>query len=152
MQRRNVVMSQMVKYDFLDEKAYDSLKQTPVEVVLNRQDQNYGLAQYFREEARKDLGNLVSSLGYDLYGDGLKIYTTIDHRMQEYAEIAVDSAMRQVQQRFDSLLSREERYLWIDGDGRAIAGFLEKTSFPEQRHTEAWWKNMGKIQILSITT
>lgn len=132
-QRRNVVMSQMVKYDFLDKAAYDSLKQTSVEVALNRQDQNYGLAQYFREEARKDLGDLVSSLGYDLYGDGLKIYTTINYRMQEYAEIAVDSAMREVQSRFDSLLNKEKRSLWIDSDGRAIKDFLEESIIPRTK-------------------
>lgn len=119
--RRNVVMSQMVKYNFLDQSAYDSLKVIDIDMNnFKRQDQNQGLAQYFREEARKDLRVLAQRLGYDLYGDGLKIYTTIDSRMQEYAEEAMDSAMSKLQHRFDSLLTVQDRNLWIDSKGRPI--------------------------------
>ncbi len=124
--RRNVVMSQMVKYDFMDQDTYDSLKMIDIDMSnFKRQDQNQGLAQYFREEARKDLRVLAQRLGYDLYGDGLKIYTTIDSRMQAYAEDAMDSAMRKLQHRFDSLLTAEDRSLWIDSKGRPIDDAFE---------------------------
>ena len=114
-------MSQMVKYNFLHQSAYDSLKILDIDMAnFKRQDQNQGLAQYFREEARKDLRVLAQRLGYDLYGDGLKIYITINSRMQQYAEEAMDSAMRKLQHRFDILLTAENRNLWIDSKGRPI--------------------------------
>lgn len=124
--RRNVVMSQMVKYDFLDQQAYDSLKVQDIDMSnFKRQDQNQGLAQYFREEARKELRVVAQNLGYDLYADGIKIYTTIDSRMQAYAEEAVDSAMRLLQHKFDSLLTEDDRDLWIDSKGRPIENAWE---------------------------
>ncbi len=128
--RRNVVMSQMVKYDFLDKEAFDTLSPKDIELDFKRQNQNAGLAQYFREVARIDLRNLCASLGYDLYGDGLKIYTTIDSRMQKYAEEATDSAMYKVQYLFDSLITKEGRDLWIDSKGREIEGFFEENVIP----------------------
>lgn len=139
--RRNVVMNQMVKYDFLEKEGYDSLKLKDVDMSnFKRQNQNSGLAQYFREVARVELRELCKELGYDLYGDGLKIYTTIDSRMQRYAEEATDSAMRQVQHLFDSLLTQEARDLWIDSKGREIEDFLEDFVIP---NTPAY-KNLVK--------
>jgi penicillin-binding protein 1A len=127
--RRNVVLSQMVKYDFLDQAVYDSLKGIDIDISnFKRQDQNQGLAQYFREEARKELRVKLQNLGYDLYADGLKIYTTIDSRMQQYAEEAMDSAMKKLQHRFDSLLTQNDRSLWIDSKGRPIKDAFEKST------------------------
>lgn len=124
--RRNVVMSQMVKYDFLEKERYDSLKVNAIDMSnFKRQDQNQGLAQYFREEARKELRVLAQNLGYDLYADGIKIYTTIDSRMQQYAEDAMDSAMGKLQLHFDTLLTNEDRALWIDSKNRPIEDALE---------------------------
>ncbi len=131
--RRNVVMSQMVKYGFLDQEVYDTLKTQDIELTLKQQDQNAGLAQYFRGVAGGDLRLLARELGYDLYADGLKIYTTIDSRMQAYAEQATDSAMRKLQHRFDSLLSVEDRSLWIDAKGRDIEDFMEENVIPRTK-------------------
>ena len=143
--RRNVVMSQMVKYGFLNEMAYDTLKLQDINLDdFRQQDHNTGLAQYFREEARKDLRILCENLGYDLYGDGLKIYTTIDSRMQAYAELAMDSAMNTVQSRFDSLLAKEGRDLWIDSKGREIEDFFEKTVIPNSSVYRSLVRKYGK--------
>lgn len=129
--RRNVVLSQMVKYGFLAQQAYDTLRTKDINLdSFQQQDQNTGLAQYFREEARKDLRELCSNLGYDLYGDGLKIYTTIDSRMQAYAESAMDSAMRAIQKLFNSKLAAEGRDLWIDSRGREIKSFFDDNVLP----------------------
>jgi len=119
-----------VKYDFLAQKAYDTLRLPDIELSLKQQDQNSGLAQYFREVAREDLRELSKELGYDLYADGLKIYTTIDSRMQTYAEHATDSAMSKLQALFDSRLTRDDRSLWIDSKNRPIDGFLEEQVLP----------------------
>jgi len=142
--RRNIVMSQMVKYGFLDQTVYDTLKPKDIELTLKQQDQNAGLAQYFRGVAGGDLRRLVSNLGYDLYADGLKIYTTIDSRMQAYAEQATDSAMRQLQHRFDTLLSVEDRSLWIDAKGRDIENFMEENVIPRTKAYRNLVKEYGK--------
>ncbi|WP_420384817.1 penicillin-binding protein 1A [Roseivirga sp.] len=129
--RRNTVMSQMVKYGFLAPQAYDTLRSQDINLDdFRQQDHNTGLAQYFREEARKDLRELCANLGYDLYGDGLKIYTTIDSRMQGYAEEAMDSAMTSLQLKFDTLLRNEGRDLWIDSKGRELDDFFEEQVIP----------------------
>lgn len=142
--RRNVVMSQMVKYDKLSQEAYDTLKVPDIELNLKQQDQNAGLAQYFREVARGDLRELCKELGYDLYADGLKIYTTIDSRMQAYAEEAVDSAMSKLQHRFDSLLVADDRSLWIDNKDRDIEDFFEDNVVPRTKAYRNLVKKYGE--------
>lgn len=94
--RRDVVLSQMLKYKYIKKKEYDSLKNLPIDMsgfrVLN---QNSGRATYFREYLRGELDewcknhNKPDGKPYNLYKDGLKIYTTINSRMQQYAEEAV---------------------------------------------------------------
>jgi penicillin-binding protein 1A len=94
--RRNVVMSQMVKYGFLEREVYDSISQLPIDMSdFKRQSHLTGQATYFREYLRGKLkswcqGHLKpDGTPYDLYKDGLKIYTTLDSRLQQYAEEAV---------------------------------------------------------------
>lgn len=94
--RRNVVMSQMVKYGFLEQAIYDSLILLPIDMSnFKRQSHLTGQATYFREFLRGRLKawcrNKIKADGtpYDLYKDGLKIYTTLDSRLQGYAEEAV---------------------------------------------------------------
>ena len=96
MERRNTVLSQMVKYGYLDREVYDSVKMLPVDMTeFKRQSHLTGQATYFREYLRGKLKewckNHVKADGtpYDLYKDGLKIYTTLDSRLQQYAEEAV---------------------------------------------------------------
>jgi len=96
LQRRNLVLSQMKKYKYITEHVCDSVQQLPLDVSLySIQDQNAGLAPYFREYLRLELKkwceNHTKADGnkYNLYKDGVKIYTTIDSRMQRYAEEAI---------------------------------------------------------------
>ncbi|MCX6244903.1 MAG: transglycosylase domain-containing protein [Bacteroidetes bacterium] len=96
LERRNTVLAQMEKYDYLTEQQYDSLKALPINMGdFHVQDHTAGLATYFREYLRGTLGDWCSNhqkedgTPYNLYRDGLKIYTTIDSRMQKYAEEAV---------------------------------------------------------------
>ena len=95
-ERRNVVLGQMHKYGFLDRELYDSIAAIPIDMSrFNRQSHLTGQATYFREHLRGKLKtwcqkNLkADGTPYDLYKDGLKIYTTLDSRMQQYAEEAV---------------------------------------------------------------
>lgn len=96
LQRRNVVLSQMQRYNYITETEYDSLKNLPIDMThFTYQTHNYGLATYFREYLRLELNKWCKThkkadgTNYDIYKDGLKIYTTIDSRMQKYAEDAV---------------------------------------------------------------
>ncbi len=105
--RRNVVMMQMVKYGYLKKDLYDSLKKLPLDLNFKPEDHNEGLAPYFREYLRdvflKDwcAKNLKpNGKPYDIYRDGLKIYTTIDSRLQRYAEEAVTEHMTSLQELF----------------------------------------------------
>lgn len=95
-ERRNVVLSQMVKYGFLSQDIYDSISQIPIDMSnFKRQSHLTGQATYFREYLRGKLKTWCAShfkpdgTPYDLYKDGLKIYTTLDSRLQRYAEEAV---------------------------------------------------------------
>lgn len=105
--RRNVVMMQMVQYGYLSKEKYDSLKQIPLKLNFRPEDHNKGLATYFREYLRDNfLARWVKEhpkpdgTYYDIYRDGLKIYTTIDSRMQKYAEEAVSEHMKSLQAKF----------------------------------------------------
>lgn len=106
--RRNVVMMQMVVNGFLTKEKYDSLKKLPLGIIYHPEDHNDGLAPYFREYLReyflKDWCakhiNPETNKPYNIYKDGLKIYTTIDSRMQQYAEEAVSEHMTDLQKMF----------------------------------------------------
>ncbi len=95
MQRRNIVLGQMVKYGYLDAQLADSLKKEPLGLQFQRVDHNIGIATYFKEYLRGQMMHWcrnnfkADGTPYDLYRDGLRIYTTIDARLQRYAEEAV---------------------------------------------------------------
>ncbi len=114
-QRRNVVLAQMVRNDKLSPEAFDSLKTTTVvedhdAMAVRVKKNQYGhgeLAPYFMQELRKDLDiwckaniNPITGKPYNLFTDGLRIKTTIDSRMQRYAESAVSSHMASLQETF----------------------------------------------------
>ena len=95
-QRRNTVLKQMEKYDYLTHTAFDSIKEIPIDISqFSAQSHVSGKATYFREYLRLFLNDWCKKnpkedgTYYDIYKDGLKIYTTIDSRMQQYAEEAV---------------------------------------------------------------
>ncbi|WP_299817818.1 transglycosylase domain-containing protein [uncultured Pontibacter sp.] len=121
--RRNVVMSQMVKYGFMTEEEYQQLKEKDIKLDYRVENQNVGLAPYFRTEASKFLQQWCRENGYDLYADGLKIYTTIDSRMQKYAEQAMEEHMKAQQKLFFE--HWKGRNPWIDRNNQEIKNFPE---------------------------
>lgn len=106
LKRRNVVLSQMVKYKYLTPKQAEIIKKLPLEVKYHKEGHDEGLATYFREHLRQELEGILQDYTkpdgtpYNLYTDGLKIYTTINSRMQRYAEEAVQEQMSKLQQDF----------------------------------------------------
>ena len=121
--RRNVVLNNMVTHGDLSRNVCDSLSQLPIELDFNLEENYDGQAKYFREAVAKNLSDWCKDNGYDLYTSGLKIYTTIDTRMQKYAEAAVTKQMQQVQRNFNSHWSGQEP--WRDENGNVIPGFIE---------------------------
>ncbi len=105
--RRNVVLAQMEKYGYISETVKDSLQKTELGLRYSPQSHRDGIATYFRaylDGFMKDwIKNNPKPDGekYNLYGDGLKVYTTIDSRMQKYAEDAVQQHMPRLQAEFD---------------------------------------------------
>ena len=104
--RRNVVFNQMKKNNLLDESIIDSLKALPLEITYTPQSHREGLATYFRaylqgfmKDWAKD-NTKEDGSKYNLYLDGLKIYTTINHEMQGYAEESVKAHMANLQREF----------------------------------------------------
>ena len=104
--RRNIVLGQMLRNGFITEKWKDSLQQLDLGLNVHKEGHNEGLATYFREYLRawmkkwiKDHPKPDGSL-YDLHRDGLKIYVTLDSRMQTYAEEAVAEHMKNLQRVF----------------------------------------------------
>ena len=107
-QRRNVVMKQMVKNNFLSEATKISLEKEPIVLHFQPESHKDGIATYFREYLREFMKNWLKEnkkpdgSEYDIYRDGLKIYTTIDSRMQANAEQAVTEHLTNLQQEFFS--------------------------------------------------
>ena len=106
--RRNIVLNQMVKNKYLKEEERDSLSTLPIILKYNKVDHNEGSATYFREHLRGFMSDWVENREketgekYNIYRDGLKIYTTIDSRMQKYAEEAVKTHIQSLQKKFYS--------------------------------------------------
>jgi penicillin-binding protein 1A len=107
LERRNVVLYQMMKYKYLSAAQYDSLKLLPLKTDYHPEDQNEGLATYFREYLRDYMKKWCNEhprpdgKKYNIYKDGLRIYTTIDSRMQTYAEEAVKEWLgKELQEKF----------------------------------------------------
>lgn len=133
-QRRDTVLAQLYKHQFLSQEDYVLLQQQPVALAYQVEDHNKGLATYFRSAIRDFLLQWAHKNGYDLFEDGLRIYTTIDSRLQKHAEEAVETHMRTLQLRFEQ--HWKGRDPWVDQQGNEIENFIEtavkKTDYYKQ--------------------
>ena len=123
MSRRNVVMSNMLHRGHLTQEHYDSLSVKSIDLDYSVENAYDGEALYFREAVKDHLADWCRDNGYDLYTDGLKIYTTLDMRMQRYAEAAAWDNMKQLQQRFNSHWGNMNP--WRDERYQEIPNFIE---------------------------
>lgn len=123
LKRRNVVLHNMLLHNDITRAEYDSITQIPIKLNFSIESNYDGQAQYFREAVADELKDWCSENGYDLYTSGLKIYTTIDTRMQKYAEAAAIKQMKQVQRNFNNHWSGQEP--WRDENGQVIPDFIE---------------------------
>ncbi|HLB00438.1 MAG TPA: transglycosylase domain-containing protein, partial [Bacteroidota bacterium] len=99
--RRNVVLNQMVKNGYLPEEDYQKLKGGPLDVNPDHADNPTGIAPHFVEWIRQTLIDKAEEYGFDIYRDGLSVYTTLDSRMQRAANTAVESHLGEYQPDFN---------------------------------------------------
>lgn len=136
--RRNVVLANMFTHGDLSKNVCDSLQQLPITLHFKVEENYDGQAMYFREVVASYIDStLVDDDGnpkYDLYSAGLKIYTTLDSRMQKYAEEAAMTQMKKVQQNFNNhwniYRNQSKNWLrqspWRDENGNEILGFIDQ--------------------------
>jgi len=117
--RKDVVLAQMVKYGFLDGAEAEELKDKPIKLNYHKLDYHEGMAPYFRQEVEQEVKKILKDVkkpdsdeDYDIYKDGLKIYTTIDPRMQRYAEQAVEQHMKDLQKQFFAQSGYRDGSIW----------------------------------------
>jgi penicillin-binding protein 1A len=124
LKRRNVVLSQMEKYGFISTAEEDSLSKTPLALDPDREEHIDGPANYYFKTAMNSyLSKWCEANGYDLYTDGLVIYSSIDSRMQRYAEEAVKEQISSLQRTFDR--HWEGKNPWVDEHDQEIPNFIE---------------------------
>ena len=122
LKRRNVVLHNMYTHGSLSREEYDALKEKPIELKFSVESAYDGNALYFRQAVVEEMKSLTPDL--DPYKDGLKIYTTVDSRMQRYAEEAVREQMRNVQKNFESHWGKQDP--WVDDKNQPIPNFLQE--------------------------
>lgn len=146
--RRNIVLMQMERNGFLSETARDTLQKLPIKTEYTPEGHNEGLATYFRAYLRGFLKNWIAEnpkqdgSHFNLYRDGLKIYTSIDSRMQQYAEKAVTKHMSNLQQEFARQNKKNSTapFRGINKDER-------KKIMDKAIHNSPRWKGMARRDI-----
>ena len=150
-ERRNVVLSQMNRYDFISDSLHDVLKNTSIILDFHLVSHNKGLAPYFREYLRGELKKWCANhtkpdgSNYNVYTDGLKVHTTINSRLQQFAEDGMKTHISSLQKDFythwkgrakapypndfkwekinaiiDQGMKRSERYLKLKKEGKSL--------------------------------
>ena len=123
--KRAEIFYNLFKYEVINRTQYDTLRNSNLNLSYKVENQNVGQATYFRTVVRNYLIKWAKDNGYDLFSDGLKIYTTIDSRMQEIAENAVKNQMSRLQKIFND--HWDGKNPWIDEKGFEIKDFLKNT-------------------------
>ncbi len=184
--RRNVVLTQLNRYDFISDSDYDSLSALPIELNYMVQDHNVGLARHFRETLRVTLTareprreNYIfyerfkedsldwadnplygwtnknfkpDGSNYSLYRDGLRIHTTIDSRMQEYAEEAMDEHLgKNLQGAFERVQRTYRRSPFSDDlTAEQVDLNMERSMRRTDRYQRLNWAGVSQDTITQI--
>ena len=152
--KRNGVLYKLYKkgYKIKTREQYDSIAALPLGLDFKIQDHNEGLATYFRTVVNNYLLIYCKARGIDLYNSGLKIYTTIDSRIQKYAEEAVAEHMAVLQKGFVAEWKKRGRNPWVDDDTHAeIPNFLKlriKKSDTYQSLVDKYGEGNDSVRIM----
>jgi penicillin-binding protein 1A len=142
LERRNVVLGQLAKYEFITQEDLPKLQAEDLNLNYRVENQNTGAAPYFREAIRQQVLSALKELNKDrpedqqlnLYTSGLRIYTSIDSRMQKYADESVKEHMRAEQKLFyDHWRGRNP---WVNEEMKEIKGFLKDAMRRTQRYRD----------------
>lgn len=159
LERRNVALAQMNKYNYISAAQLNTYKATPLKLDEGRVDEGSEGDSYLRAAVDKYLEKWCKDNGYDLYEDGLKIYTTIDSKLQEYAEEAVADQMKTIQRRFYNVWGNEDP--WEDSEKKKvdypdramrnlpIYKLLEKKYPNSPDSVTAWFNKKKKMKIFT---
>ena len=145
LKKRAEIFYNLYKYEIINKKVYDSLKISGLGLTYKVENQNAGQATYFRTVVRNYLISWAKENNYDLFSDGLKIYTTINSQMQAHAEKAVSDQMSRLQKIFDD--HWDGKNPWIDEKGFEIKDFL-KNSIKRTRYYKSLMKNNDNDSLL----
>ena len=143
-ERRNIVFQQMVRNELITEKEKDSLSQLPISITYTPESHREGLATYFRAYLKAFMDNWIAKnpkpdgTKHSLYRDGLRIFTTIDSRMQAMGESAVEAHMKNLQKEFFRQNSKRANPTapFLDLRSGEIDTLMERTAY----RTERWRK------------
>lgn len=139
-ERRNVVLKQMEKNNFLTASQKENFQAKPIKLTFTPEKYNEGTATYFREYLRDYMKKWVlenkkeDGSDYNIYSDGLKIYTTIDSRMQLYAEEAAKEHLANLQQEFFLEMKKNKTAPFVNIQQTDIDKIMERS----MRNTERW--------------
>lgn len=155
--RRNTVFGQMEKNGFITEKERDSLRQLELVTDYSPEQHDDGIATYFREHVRDFLKKWINDeenfkrdgTKYNIYSDGLKIYTTIDYRMQEYAEIAVDRHLEKLQKEFNRQNKNNKTSPFRSVNKEEIKRIINRGIKNSPRYKEMKKKDFNEEEILA---
>lgn len=126
LERRNVVLSQMEKYGYLSKAEFEKYSNRPFKIVPGDFADGVEGDSYLRAAVEDYLQEWLDDNGYDLYEGGLKIYTTIDSRLQKYAEDAMQEQMKILQRRLNNEWGNQDP--WHDLEGKPIKNFAQRTA------------------------
>lgn len=179
--RRNQVFRQMKRNGFITAEQLDSLLKLPLETDFRMQTHTQGLAQYFREYVREAVNDYLKDARkpdgskYSVTQDGLRIYTSIDSRMQRYAEQAVNEHLSNLQKVFDytqrdnkmrpfyginkaqaddlmnRAMKRTDRYRSLKNQGKSEAEILRSFSTPEKMTVFTWEDGRPSTKEVEMT-
>jgi len=144
LQRRNVVLKNMVDMGYLSEEEYEKLKVKPIRLSYKKIEQGIRgtIAPHFIEYIRQQMEKIASKYGYDLYRDGLNIYTTLDSRMQRIAVHAAEVHLNEFQKQFDKSWSWD-KYKGVIDDliDKAIKDRIEyRTASNEEERKNIYYR------------
>ncbi len=156
--RRNLVLKAMYNADYITENKKDSLINTPLKLDYHNYNYSEGIAPYFREEVRKQISQWVKSEkkkgnSYNIYTSGLKIYTTLNYKMQVLAENAMKMHMSQLQKKFED--SYKKAAPWITNkkliQKAVLASDRYKKLAQEKRSTSELWAILSEKRNMVLT-
>jgi len=155
--RRNIVFQQLLRNQLISKREKDSLDQLPLVINFNPESHREGLATYFRAYLKEFMDMWIDNnikpdgTKHNLYRDGLRIFTTIDSRMQQYAENSLSGHMRNLQKEFFAQNTEELNPTapFLELREGEIDTLLERTAYRSERWRKMKMSGFEKDEILA---